>query len=66
MNEGIGNAEVITGHAHSSSEQLKEDDKKSSVVRGYEGEMSVASKSKILEQIKWPEIKFIKPASATR
>lgn len=66
MNEGIGNAEVITGHAHSSSEQLKEDVKKSSVVRGYEGEMSVASKRKILEQIEWPEIKFIKPASATR
>lgn len=66
MNEGIGNAEVITGHAHSSSEQLKNDAKKSSVVKGYEGEMSVASKSKILEQIQWPEIKFIKPASATR
>lgn len=65
MNEGIGNAEVITGHAHSSSEQLKEDDKKSSVVRGYEGEMSVASKRKILEQIQWPEIKFIKPAAAS-
>lgn len=65
MNEGIGNAEVITGHAHSSSEQLKDDVKKSSVVRGYEGEMSVASKSKILEQIKWPEIKFIQPAAAS-
>lgn len=66
MNEGISNAEVITGHAHSSSELLKEDDKKSSVVRGYEGEMSVASKSKILEQITWSRIKFIKPASAAK
>ncbi|MDR4126995.1 site-specific integrase [Yanghanlia caeni] len=65
MNDGIAGAEVITGHAHSSKEQAKETEK-SAVVRGYEGEMSVASKSKILEQIRWPEIKFIKPASATR
>lgn len=66
MNDGVAGAEVITGHAHSSSDlSVRKEDEKSSVVRGYEGEMSVASKRKIIEKIQWPEIKFIKPASAT-
>lgn len=62
MNLHITGVEAITGHAHSSKTTAREG-QESSVVKIYQGEMAVSSKSKILNRITWPRLKLIKPRS---
>lgn len=63
MNQRVQGVEAITGHAHNSKETARQEKETqvSPVVKKYQGEMAVASKSVILEQIGWPDLKLIKP-----
>jgi integrase len=65
-NQGVVNAEAITGHAGNVSEmrsvqngQVGQDE--SIVVRNYRGELDLGRKVEILEKITFAEVTFIKP-----
>lgn len=67
---GIVNTEAITGHANNvtnmqSSQDGMVDGPKSTVVRKYRGELSLAKKMTILKRINYGDLKFYKPAGKT-
>ncbi len=65
-NQGVVNAEAITGHAQNMTNLSQAQDSVlagdvSPVVKKYQGELDIAVKSAILERITFPGLKFLTP-----